>query len=892
MNHQRLLVLTSIEDDARPIFEALRRLVPAPVQVIVMADRTVPPLGWLAPAPPAELDEASSHAVERLREAVKGIALFADVALPTEVTPDALASAVRASSSDLVVVGSARHRALALAAGLQKRTPLPVLCLGSLPVATSPRPGIRLACLSFSGREQASVLGFLREHAGTADRAVLLASRPMSVPELAVVREVAGLASRLELLDRSERRWRTLFDARTTGEFDLVVVSRFPPLVLLDVSARPPVLVLPPARPAVTDPERGIDVPDALDDGTCIRLRLEYAGGIGRRRPIEDQEVGFVRAGQLLARAPSVEGTVELPSGLGGLFGLVRMRGRTAADLSRGVETSVSILSAGDVPVLLIDAELEPDALARVRAVARVEPVAVRLRPTRACRSLRARLRAAGLAPLVLDAGAVLDEGDALDVPAQADGVRLARVATRMRAAGFPVLAIVFRGPHRPVVDGFDAVLAEELPSLRHTPAPTARVSSLDARLDVTTGSRASEGNQVQVELDNRLARGWLLDAIASSRERVHFQSYMAVGDDVGRAVEEALAAAGARGIAVRVLVDSLHGLHGSFGAHNPLLERLSSRPGVQLRVGHPITGAPTLEDLKQRDHRKLVAVDGRVALLGGRNLSHEYYTGFAEVPLSPEMAWRMVPWLDAGARVEGPAVATLERSFLQAWTEAGGEPFQVGSPGPAGSTRVRVVVHRGLRDAHSIEAYLALIDGASSHVYAVNGFPLVLEIQHALLRALRRGVRVRTLVGNLTPRHGEEPFRGPLASGRIAATSFVHSRMDPLVAAGAECYELVVARQPSWAPSIPEIRPHVHAKTMSVDGKVCAVGSANLDVTATYWENELMLLVEEPGVATALEARFDQLMAGSARFDRTDPAWKRRAEQRRWMRHWPGVLG
>jgi phosphatidylserine/phosphatidylglycerophosphate/cardiolipin synthase-like enzyme len=115
---------------------------------------------------------------------------------------------------------------------------------------------------------------------------------------------------------------------------------------------------------------------------------------------------------------------------------------------------------------------------------------------------------------------------------------------------------------------------------------------------------------------------------------------------------------------------------------------------------------------------------------------------------------------------------------------------------------------------------------------------------------------------------------------------------MDPLVAAGAECYELVVARQPSWSPSIPEIRPHVHAKTMSVDGKVCAVGSANLDVTATYWEDELMLLVEDPGVATAVEDRFDQLMAGSARVDRTDPAWKRRAEQRRWMRHWPGVLG
>src|SRR5208283_5887469 len=160
------------------------------------------------------------------------------------------------------------------------------------------------------------------------------------------------------------------------------------------------------------------------------------------------------------------------------------------------------------------------------------------------------------------------------------------------------------------------------------------------------------------------------LSAIESSRERLHLQVYMASDDDVGRAVEEALAAAGARGVTVRVLVDSLHGLHGSLGLHNPLLDRLASRPGVELRVVRPITGPPSVEDLKQRDHRKLVVADGQVALLGGRNLSHEYYAGFAEVPLRPDMLWRMVPWLDAGARVEGPIVAEFERGFLQAWTE------------------------------------------------------------------------------------------------------------------------------------------------------------------------------------------------------------------------------
>jgi phosphatidylserine/phosphatidylglycerophosphate/cardiolipin synthase-like enzyme len=183
------------------------------------------------------------------------------------------------------------------------------------------------------------------------------------------------------------------------------------------------------------------------------------------------------------------------------------------------------------------------------------------------------------------------------------------------------------------------------------------------------------------------------------------------------------------------------------------------------------------------------------------------------------------------------------------------------------------------------------LIESARSHVCVVNGFPLLLEIQHALVRALRRGVRVRVLVGNLTPRHGREPFEGPWAAARTMATAFVHSRIDPIVAAGGDCYEFVVPSQPGWHPAVGDIRPHVHAKAMSVDGRVCAVGSANLDVTAGYWESELLLVVEDESIATAVEARFDELFATSARIDPADPDWQRRAELRRWMRYWPGVL-
>src|SRR5205807_2482159 len=86
-------------------------------------------------------------------------------------------------------------------------------------------------------------------------------------------------------------------------------------------------------------------------------------------------------------------------------------------------------------------------------------------------------------------------------------------------------------------------------------------------------------------------------------------------------------------------------------------------------------------------------------------------------------------------------------------------------------------------------------------------------------------------------------------------------------------------------------VSPHVHAKLMSVDGSRLAVGSANFDVTSSYWESELMLVVEDAAVAGPCEQRLAELVAGSVRVNADDPVWRERARRRCWMRKWPGVL-
>jgi phosphatidylserine/phosphatidylglycerophosphate/cardiolipin synthase-like enzyme len=118
-----------------------------------------------------------------------------------------------------------------------------------------------------------------------------------------------------------------------------------------------------------------------------------------------------------------------------------------------------------------------------------------------------------------------------------------------------------------------------------------------------------------------------------------------------------------------------------------------------------------------------------------------------------------------------------------------------------------------------------------------------------------------------------------------------VHSRLDPIVDAGGEVYLFAQRDVPGWTPGLGDVCPYVHAKVMSADGLRCAVGSANFDVTSSYWESELMVVVEDAAVARHLEQRLDQLIAGSTRVRRDDPTWRERARRRSWMRRWPGSL-
>ena len=234
---------------------------------------------------------------------------------------------------------------------------------------------------------------FLRDHTASCDRAALLSTRPPSPEDLRELRDLSGMSADVELV-AGAGPLPELLDRRATQAIDLVVLPRFPPALVIGMISTP-VLILPPVRSATPEWERAIDVPDLVDNGAVIRARLEYAIGVGRRQPIADQDVEFVSEGQVVARATSRHGEVELPAGgRGESLGLYRTRRHDAPSPLASVELRVAVLRPTVRALMLFDAELDEAALSSIRSVTWAEPVGVRVRSTRSCRSLRAKLRA------------------------------------------------------------------------------------------------------------------------------------------------------------------------------------------------------------------------------------------------------------------------------------------------------------------------------------------------------------------------------------------------------------------------------------------------------------------------------------------------------------------
>lgn len=644
-------------------------------------------------------------------------------------------------------------------------------------------------------------------------------------------------------------------------------------------------------RGAPAVPERLVASDTLWLDGA--RLAVELASPSGRIAL--PPEAGFEVVGrELMGPRPHDDGVVSIPTtwfpeGPPAVLGL--------QPVANSLEVAASRVCPQDRALVLVDAELPSAGLGELETlIHEADVVFVRMRPSEPLEALRARLGRElpwGGPVALLDAGAWLDDGGASDVPPRVDGQRLLRLGLRLELAGAPIAAVVVAGEPAPRSSRLTVLSVEKLRARSPTAPPLrARGDVATSRLDALTASTPVDGHRVNLELDNRQARLDTLAAIEQATERIHWQCYIVNDDEIAEQFLAAFRRASQRGVRVRLLVDALYSLHGAFGVTNPQLERLAALPGIEVHGAGPVTGLPSVADLKQRNHRKVVIIDGRRAIVSGRNLGAPYYTGPEDLTLTPQTPYHHVPWLDASLALEGPLVESVDRAFLEDWQATGGAPFEPRPCAPAGEATCRLVLHQGGYDTHTFDLHLELVESARHRLVLMNTFPLVFELQRSLVRAVRRGVRVQYLFGNVRPRWGDgQPFEG--GAYRELADDLVRSRLEPVLSAGAEAWELVLPLEDPWSPALGRVFPHVHAKLLIRDEDAVAVGSANFDVTSAYWESEAVLVVHHQPVVRDALRQIELLLRHAQRVDVTSPLWRREAPRRAWLsQHWPPLVG
>jgi cardiolipin synthase len=351
--------------------------------------------------------------------------------------------------------------------------------------------------------------------------------------------------------------------------------------------------------------------------------------------------------------------------------------------------------------------------------------------------------------------------------------------------------------------------------------SPASPGGRLDRALARTSDAPLREGNKL-VLLKNgpNTYEDWFA-AISRAKRWIHLDNYIFQDDGIGQRFAEALSTKAAEGVNVRVLYDWFGSADVSGSFWRGLREA-----GVQVRAVNPPTlGSPF--GVIQRDHRKLLTVDGEYASTGGVCISDGWLVTSPETDL---------PYRDTAVSVRGPAVSDVEGAFAAMWDETGAPLTNEERPRTedipaAGEESVRVVVQepRRLRTLRILELLCA---GVERRLWVTDAYFLSIPIlTQSLMAAARDGVDVRVLV----PATNDIPWIGSLS--RTGYRQFLE--------AGARIFEYG--------------GPMIHAKTVVADGWWSKVGSTNLNVSSLTANWEIDLVAEGTNFASKMEQLFEE---------------------------------
>ena len=369
-------------------------------------------------------------------------------------------------------------------------------------------------------------------------------------------------------------------------------------------------------------------------------------------------------------------------------------------------------------------------------------------------------------------------------------------------------------------------------------------------RLEALVGTPVTFGNRITVLRNGDQIFPEMLAAIRSAEQTIDLLTYVYWTGEPAVQFATALAERARAGLRVRVLLDAI----GARLMDNDLVAEMRDA-GAHVEYFRPVSDGRMWRST-HRTHRRVLNVDNRIAFTGGVGIAEEWQ-GDARAPGE---------WRETHIKIEGPAVAGLRAAFLENWAETdhpvveADETFpDLDQPGESPAMVVRSSAGHGVSRMSILKR--VLIDLARERVRITSAYLAPDEgALEALSAAQERGVKVELLVP------------GEHIDKRVAAIA-ARQQFEELLERGVEIHTYE--------------RTMLHAKTMTVDGVIADIGSANFNSRSLAQDEEIDVVIVDPTVAGEIDRHFDEDLEHAERI--SAERWEQRGTFQRLAE---GVIG
>ena len=365
---------------------------------------------------------------------------------------------------------------------------------------------------------------------------------------------------------------------------------------------------------------------------------------------------------------------------------------------------------------------------------------------------------------------------------------------------------------------------------------PTDMLERYTAVVESVTESPLTKGNKVSMLIDGPATYAAMFEAIRNAKDHINLETFIIEDDEIGVKFTDLLLKKQAEGVPVNIIYDSV----GSITTPESFFKRL--RDGgirvVEFNPKNPFK-APGSWFLVRQDHRKILIADGKVAIIGGINISNVYSSSFSR---KKKVKGNPLTWRDTDIQIEGPAVMEVQKLFLETWSKQKGPTLAGHNYLPDqkenGKALVSIVGSTpGTDNRITFIAYAAAITYAENSIHLTNAYFIPDDqILDAFKDAARRGVDVKIILPSTTD-----------SSLVLSAARYSYSE---LLKAGVKIYERRTVL--------------LHAKTAVIDGVWSTVGSTNLDYWSLLSNDEMNAVVLNREFAVEMERMFANDLAQS----------------------------